>query len=264
MQLTLRSDYFEALAWQYAMGVDLCVEETPQILQAPARVAPPPIPAPSPTRPEAAPALNDAVTAARTLADAAETLADLEAAIRGFDGCSLKKTATHTVFAQGVAKSGVMLIGEAPEAEEDRSGIPFSGASGQLLDRMLGFIGLNRSENFYVTNTLFWRPPGNRSPTAEELAICLPFVEKHIALVRPQILVLMGGTATKALLEDARGITRLRGQVFAYRNRYLTAEIPVHVLYHPSYLLRQPMAKKQCWADLLALRHALYTQEASD
>jgi DNA polymerase len=197
------------------------------------------------------------VAEARALADAATDLASLEAAVRGFDGCALKKTATNMVFAAGVAASRLMFIGEAPGADEDRSGVPFCGPSGQLLDRMLSFIGLNRAKNFYITNTLFWRPPGNRQPTKEELAICKPFVEKHISLINPKLLVLVGGTATASLLNDTRGITRLRGQVFAYKNDYMASEVPVHVLYHPSYLLRQPLAKKQAWADVLALKVAL-------
>ena len=135
--------------------------------------------------------------------------------------------------------------------------MPFCGASGQLLDTMLAFIGLYRTKNFYITNTLFWRPPGNRQPTPQELELCRPFVEKHIALVNPKLLVLVGGTATASLLQNTQGITRLRGKVFTYRNAYMTHEVPVHVLYHPSYLLRQPLAKKQCWADLLALEEAL-------
>jgi DNA polymerase len=150
-----------------------------------------------------------------------------------------------------------MFVGEAPGADEDRQGVPFCGVSGQLLDKMLSFIGLARSENFYITNTLFWRPPGNRQPTPEEIEMCRPFVEKHIALVNPKLLVLVGGTATKAVLNETRGITRLRGQAFTYRNGYLDREIPVRVIYHPSYLLRTPTAKKQTWADLLDIRDFL-------
>ena len=198
-----------------------------------------------------------AIEEARSLADAASTLAELETSIRSFNSCGLKKTATNTVIAQGVPESGLMFIGEAPGADEDREGFPFAGANGQLLDKMLGFIGLKRSENFYITNTLFWRPPGNRKPTTEELDICRPLVEKHIALVNPKRLVLVGGTATQALLNDTRGITRLRGQLFSYQNTYMAAPVPVHVIYHPSYLLRQPAAKKQTWADLLSLESAI-------
>ena len=277
----------DSLRWYAQMGVDMCVEDEPQVVTShPSPVASngtmrpvapsplagegwdggalnqnaslsSPLTQPSPARGEGLTSIASAVADARALADGATDLAALEAAVRGFSGCALKKTATNTVFAQGVAESRVMFIGEAPGAEEDRSGVPFCGPSGQLLDTMLGFVGLKRSENFYITNTLFWRPPGNRQPTKEELAICKPFVEKHIALVNPKLLVLVGGTATAAVLGDARGITRLRGHVFRYTNNYMTNDVPVHVLYHPSYLLRQPLAKKQAWADMLKLKAAL-------
>ncbi len=253
---------FDALSWQLAMGADLCVETDPQTLRAEIKPA---ISAPElrtfakslPAGAASLPSIATAVAEARALANAATTLAELEEAVRSFTGCALKKTATTTVFAAGLPASKLMFIGEAPGAEEDRKGEPFVGASGQLLDLMLSYIGLNRAKNFYITNTLFWRPPGNRQPTAEELAICKPFVEKHIALVNPHTLVLVGGTSTQSILGDNRGITRLRGQVFRYHNSYMTAEVPAHVIYHPSYLLRQPLAKKQCWADLLALKSAI-------
>lgn len=261
-------DALAMLQWQVDLGADACVEALPQRVEAailPPENRPrasgtptPDIPAPVAAAPRlSSPSLAAAIEEARALADGASTLAELEAAVRGFTGCALKKTATNTVFAQGNAASRLMFIGEAPGADEDRQGLPFVGASGQLLDLMLGFIGLKREENFYITNTLFWRPPGNRPPTPEELDICRPFVEKHIALVNPKIMVLVGGTATKAVLGDTRGITRLRGQVFTYTNAYMDHEVPVHVMYHPSYLLRQPTAKKQAWADLLALKNAL-------
>jgi uracil-DNA glycosylase family 4 len=199
-----------------------------------------------------------AVAEAARLADAANTLDALRAAIMAFEGCPLKKTATNTVFADGNPATGLMLIGEAPGAEEDKQGIPFCGPSGKLLDKMLAAIGRDRETGFYITNTLFWRPPGNRQPTPEELEICRPFVEKHIALVKPRCLLLVGGTATKAILGESRGITRLRGQVFSYNNPLLDAPIPTHVIYHPSFLLRQPVGKRQTWSDLLALKQALH------
>lgn len=262
------ADPLAMLEWQAEMGADACVEATPQVIH-PEEKSATLVQAAKPARSAMASAtpsgvaplnnsmLGAAIAEARQLADAATTIAELEAAVRGFNGCSLKKTATHTVFAQGVPESRVMFIGEAPGADEDRQGFPFVGASGQLLDLMLSYIGLERSKNFYITNTLFWRPPGNRQPTPDELEICRPFVEKHIALVNPKVLILVGGTATKSILNDNRGITRLRGQVFAYKNAYMSGDVPVHVIYHPSYLLRQPTAKKQCWADLLALKQAL-------
>jgi uracil-DNA glycosylase family 4 len=202
----------------------------------------------------AAASANAAIAQARQLADAATTLAELEEAVRAFDGCALKKTARNTVFADGTPGSAFMLVGEAPGADEDAQGIPFCGVSGQLLDTMLSHIGLTRTKNFYITNTLFWRPPGNRTPSTEELEICLPFVEKHIALIQPKVLILVGGTAAKALLGETRGITRLRGQHFSYNNQYLKDNIHTQVIFHPSYLLRQPLQKKTAWHDLLNLR----------
>ena len=275
-------DVIDTLRWYAEVGVDLCIEENPQKIEALAPVTfastlaspKPRIPSASsissaqadisspiaPSAPMApAPSVAAAIAEARALADEANSLEDLATAIRAFNGCPLKKTATNTVIAQGVPQSRVMFIGEAPGAEEDRQGVPFCGPSGQLLDLMLSYIGLLRDTNFYITNTLFWRPPGNRQPTTEELEICKPFVEKHIALVNPKVLILVGGTATKAVLNESRGITRLRGQIFSYTNQYMQAPVPVHVIYHPSYLLRQPIAKKQCWADLLALKAALAT-----
>lgn len=266
-------DPLVALAWQAEMGADECIDAAPGMpWAAPAipAAAHAPLPglavdaAAAPPRPAVMesskiPSVSAmaAMEEARILANQSSTLEALYEAIRSFNGCALKKTATTTVIADGVAASRLMFIGEAPGADEDRQGIPFCGVSGQLLDKMLAAIGLSRTTNCYITNTLFWRPPGNRKPTPEELEICLPLVEKHIALIDPTLLVLVGGTATQALLNDTRGITRLRGQVFPYTNRYMTREVPVHILYHPSYLLRQPAAKKQTWADLLALKAAL-------
>lgn len=257
-------DPLAMLQWQVDLGADACVEDMPQRIEAqtasraPARMAERPAPVAHAAAPKlSAPSLTAAIESARELADAATTLQELEAGVRGFTGCALKKTATNTVFAQGNPASRLMFIGEAPGADEDRQGFPFVGASGQLLDLMLSYIGLQRESDFYITNTLFWRPPGNRPPTTDEIEICRPFVEKHIALVDPKIMVLVGGTATKAVLNDTRGITRLRGQKFSYKNDYMTRDVPVHVIYHPSYLLRQPTAKKQAWADLLALKAAL-------
>lgn len=265
----------DSLLWYAQMGVDLCVEDTPQAIKKEKLLVSEPEAVRNPVKdssslpaksshqiqPQPMPAsIADSIAAARSLADMADSLAALEDAVRSFDGCALRKTATSTVFAQGVAASRLMFIGEAPGTDEDRSGAPFCGASGQLLDKMLSYIDLKRNENFYISNCLFWRPPGNRQPTAQELEICRPLVEKHIALVNPKILVLIGGTAASALLRDVRGITRLRGQVFHYKNDYMPTAIPAHVIYHPSYLLQQPLAKKQCWADLLALKHALINQ----
>ncbi len=197
-----------------------------------------------------------APAAAAALAAGAETLGALRAAIATFDGSALRDTATSLVFADGNPASGVMLVGEAPGADEDREGLPFVGVSGQLLDRMLASAGLRRAEDVYVTNILPWRPPGNRTPTDAEIALFLPFVLRHIALARPRVLLLLGGTAAKALLRGRDGIMRMRG-----RWHELTLEglgpLPVLPTLHPAYLLRSPAAKREAWADLVMLRRRL-------
>lgn len=243
------------LEWYVAAGVTEAIEADPQnrfMVAVPARAAAPP-PAPHGTvSPALAAAPAAAIAKARELADAAATVAELREAVMRFDGCSLKKTAGKTVFADGNPDVGVMLIGEAPGAEEDRQGIPFCGASGKLLDKMFACIGLPR-EKLYISNSVFWRPPGNRTPTPEEIAICRPFVEKHIALIRPRVLVLVGASAAKALLQTDMGITKLRGKTYPYANPYLSTPVTAFVTFHPSFLLRQSAQKRLSWHDLLAI-----------
>jgi uracil-DNA glycosylase len=185
----------------------------------------------------------------------ASSLAELEAAVRAFEGCALKRTATNTVFADGVAAAPLMIIGEAPGSDEDRIGRPFVGRSGQLLDRMLATIGFSRRSNVYITNILFWRPPGNRKPTGDEITSCLPFVWQHVALARPRIVLLSGGTAVAAMLERHEGIMRLRGRWFDLKVPGFDAPIPALATYHPSFLLRTPARKSEAWRDLLALEN---------
>jgi DNA polymerase len=197
-----------------------------------------------------------AVVSAREAAKAAPDLAALQQALRDFDGCALKKTATNLVFADGNPSASVMLIGEAPGADEDRQGKPFVGVSGQLLDRMMGAIGLDRS-TFYITNVCFWRPPGNRKPTEAELAALMPFVVRHIELVKPKVLVLVGGSSAQGLLGTNDGITRLRGRWFEFQTPGLAAPIPALPLFHPAYLLRQPGLKREAWRDLVKLKARL-------
>jgi len=187
---------------------------------------------------------------AEQLAASCATLPDLNKAIKGFDGCSLKKTAANTVFSDGNPDSQIMVIGEAPGVDEDRQGKPFAGDSGQLLDRMLKAIDLDRSTDFYVTNILPWRPPGNRKPTTEEITICMPFLTRHIELFNPKLIILLGGVAANSLLKSALGITRLRGKWIDYD--LSGKSIPVRPLFHPDYLLKQPKAKGDTWRDLLA------------
>lgn len=194
---------------------------------------------------------------ARALASSANSISELRAALERFEGCELKATATNLVFADGNPDARVMIVGEAPGAEEDRQGLPFVGASGRLLDVMLGYIGLNRAESVYISNVLFWRPPGNRPPTQTEVAACLPFVERHIALKAPDYLILCGGSSAKALLGRSDGVLKLRGQWFGYQNPEMAKPVPALVALHPAYLLRQPRQKRLAWRDLLSLKSAM-------
>ncbi|NOT39631.1 MAG: uracil-DNA glycosylase [Alphaproteobacteria bacterium] len=180
------------------------------------------------------------------------TLGELRSAVEAFDGCALKVTAKTTVFADGHPDASVMLIGEAPGRDEDLQGLPFVGRSGQLLDRMLNSIGLDRASSAYITNVIFWRPPGNRPPTPEEAAICAPFLLRHIELKQPKVLLLLGGTPVKHVLNVEEGITKIRGRW----GRIVVSgvEIPALPTFHPAYLLRQPGAKRQAWQDLLSLK----------
>lgn len=192
----------------------------------------------------------DPVAEARAAAAGAATLEDLRAALGAFEHCELKRGARNLVFADGTAGARVMIVGEAPGREEDIEGRPFVGRAGQLLDRMLAAIGLSRAENAYITNVLPWRPPQNRDPRPEEIAMMKPFLERHIALAAPDVLVLMGNIACHALL-GRKGITRLRGQWQAVMDK------PAMPMLHPAYLLRNPGAKREAWADLLDLSERL-------
>lgn len=196
---------------------------------------------------------------ARPMADQATSLEDLRQAIGRFEGCALKKTATNLVFSDGNSQAPVMLLGEAPGADEDRLGKPFVGLSGQLLDRMFAAIGWTRAQHLYISNMMYWRPPGNREPSPQEVAACLPFVEKHIALIQPKLLITVGGVATKNLLQKTEGIMKMRGRWHAYSNVYLDQPIPVMAIYHPAYLLRSPGQKRYAWHDLLTLKQ--YAQQ---
>ncbi len=232
---------------------------------APRGEAPPSAATPQPRRPEApaAPPVAiplespAAIEDARIAANAANTLDELQAAIAAFEGCALKRTAKNTVFSDGNPATRVMVIGEAPGADEDRLGKPFVGVSGQLLDRMLASIGLDRQTGFYITNILPWRPPGNRTPTSGEIATCLPFIERHIALVDPKMIILAGGVAAKTIFQTSEGIMKLRGRWFDYHPAMLKAAVPTMAIFHPAYLLRSPAQKREAWRDLLAIRQKL-------
>jgi DNA polymerase len=265
-------------------GADEAIETTPQsrlgataepavVAPVAPAVAPAPIPAerpaaspparaPAPRAQPASPRLDmrklgpldqSAIENARDAARNAASLEELRAALARFDGISLRKTATNLVFADGNPAAEVMLVGEAPGADEDRQGKPFVGVSGRLLDRMMAAIGLDRT-TFYITNVCFWRPPGNRKPTEAELAAQQPFVLRHIELVKPRMLVLVGGSSAQMLLGTNEGITRLRGRWFDYRSDGLEQPIPALPVFHPAYLLRQPELKREAWRDLLKLK----------
>lgn len=179
-------------------------------------------------------------------------LADLLAEVEAFQGCPLRKYATRTVFADGNPEGGIVLIGEAPGAQEDAIGKPFVGRSGQLLDKMLLSIGLDRTK-VYITNTIFWRPPDNRTPTPAETATCRPFLMRHLALAKPKIIVLVGGTAAKTVLQSTDSMARLRKRWMAFDVPGLGA-VDMMATFHPAYLLRNPPAKKDAWEDLQMLR----------
>ncbi|WP_265043798.1 uracil-DNA glycosylase [Wolbachia endosymbiont (group A) of Scambus nigricans] len=199
---------------------------------------------------------SDWIIEARKLASKCNSVDELRSAVESFEGCEIKKTATNTVFSDGNPNAKVMLVGEAPGANEDLQGIPFCGASGMLLDKMLNAINLDRTK-VYISNTVFWRPPGNRKPTDLELDMCRPFVEKHVELVSPQILILVGGIACYSLLDSTKTISNLRGRFHTYTNQYLSNSITTAAIFHPAYLLRQPAQKRLAWEDLKKIREYL-------
>lgn len=218
------------------------------------RVPPGPLPpAPVRQRPDVAAALAEARMRAAEAAD----LDALATAISGFEGCPLRfeGAARQSVFYRGVADAPVMIVGEGPGAEEDLQGQPFVGRAGKLLDRMLAAAGL--ADRIFITNTVFWRPPGNRTPTPTEQMVCSPFVERAVALVRPKLLLLVGGASAKSMLKTEEGILSLRGRWFEWRSADGDIEIPALPTLHPAFLLRQPAAKKRAWTDLLTLTERL-------
>ena len=258
------------IALQIAWGADEVLLDAPQDRRQPAKAAEvieipaemrgtPTLPA-RPSAPAIARGLAGPLDSTR-IAAACDTLDALKAALSAFSGCALRDTATQLVFADGAEQTNLMLIGEAPGAEEDRVGRPFVGPAGQLLDRMLASIGLDRTR-LRIVNVVPWRPPGNRAPTDSEIAVCLPFLHRHIALIQPEYLVLLGATAAKAMLpapERNNGIRRLRGRWQSLEIPGLATAIPAMPTYHPAYLLRTPGAKRESWLDLIALAERLKT-----
>lgn len=249
------NDTLSTLNWLLEAGADEAVAEEP-VNRLVAKAAVQPLQAPAPRQaPARAPAPiieDDAVGGAMAAAAAATSLAELQAALEAFDGCALKRTATNTVFADGVASGRILLIGEAPGRDEDRVGKPFVGKAGQLLDKMLASIGLDRKTNAYITNVINWRPPDNRDPTPEEAAACLPFLRRHIELADPQIIILLGAVAARHVVGGTDGIMKLRGRWLEYRVG--ERMVPLMPTLHPAYLLRQPAHKKLAWRDLQAVR----------
>lgn len=267
----------ELLKWYVESGIDEALGVAPLD-----RLAPKPASLPTAVRTESGPkqsiAERNAATdrggsaelvsreetarSAREAATTASSLSELKDALASFEGCALKKTAKNLVFADGNPAGPLMIIGEAPGGEEDRLGVPFVGPAGKLLDLMLASIGFGR-DRAYVTNILPWRPPGNRSPTDAEIAACLPFVKRHIELVAPKILILVGGTAAKMLLSKTQGIMRLRGHWYTYESgesgnsSQTSSHIDARAILHPAYLLRSPAQKRETWLDLLEIKHKL-------
>jgi DNA polymerase len=257
-------DALAALRLQMEWGADEALGEAPvDRLASRAGVAPEPAPPVHVLRaPPVALAQTPPATRAQLLAASCTTRDELRAALAAFDGCPLSATATNLVFADGNPDAGLMLVGEGPGAEEDRAGVPFVGQSGQLLDRMLASIGLDRT-GYLITNLIPWRPPGNRNPTDAETLICLPFLLRHIAIVRPRRLVLLGALATAAVTGSKAGIRKSRGKWVNVPIPGLDSPVATLPMLHPAYLLRTPGAKREAWADLVLLRRTLDEDTAS-
>lgn len=259
------------LAWHIAMGADEAIDvdpidrfttevpvatrplarpaspSKPQTQSGPRRVAAKPVQAVVGAGPEAA----------TKVAAEAKSLDDLKSAMEAFDGGLLKRSAKNTVFADGNPAAPLMIIGEAPGADEDREGKPFVGVSGQLLDKILKAAGFNRQDNAYITNMVPWRPLGNATPDGATIAMCMPFVKRHIELVKPKVILMVGGVSAKALLNTEEGITRLRGK---WKDLDISGQkIAALPVYHPAYLLRQPHLKGHAWRDILSAKRKLET-----
>ncbi len=194
---------------------------------------------------------DDAVNTARALAAAASSVAELRAAVDKFEGCALRATARNTVFSDGVESAPILILGDAPRKDEDEQGKPFVGPSGQMLDRMLASIGLDRKANILISNTIFWRPPGDRDPTQGEALSCLPFVERLIELNQPKLLIVMGKAAANSVLQREDTVMKLRGRKLTCNRGGLKAPVNAMVMLHPAYLLGRPQQKRLAWSDLL-------------
>lgn len=244
------------LAFWHDAGVDACYDDAPVDRT---YVPPPGIKAvqKATASVSAAPDIAANIAQAREMTAGCDTLDAIAAAIASFDGCALKGMgARQSVFARGNPTAPVLIVGEGPGAEEDAQGQPFVGKAGQLLDRMIAAAGL--TDQVFITNTVYWRPPGNRTPSADEQAVCAPFLERTFALLKPRAVLLLGGAAAKSVLRTPDGIMKLRGQWSEWRLSEGDVSAPVMPTLHPAFLLRQPQAKKQVWADLLAFTDRLH------
>lgn len=252
-----KEESLSALVWLVEAGADEAMGEAPvDRFSAPkaARAAIPARPREAPATTLPAGSESDSIGAAIELARNARSLDELKTALEGFDGCALKRGATRTVFADGNPQSRIMFIGEAPGRDEDRQGLPFVGRAGKLLDKMLAAIGLDRS-SAYITNVINWRPPDNRDPSPEEAAMCLPFLRRHIELVNPEIIVLLGAVAVRHVMGRSDGIMKTRGTWLDYN--VLGRMVPAMPTLHPAYLLRQPAHKRLAWRDLQAVERKI-------
>jgi len=246
-------DFYAAralLQWQVELGADEAIGDAPVNRYETPAAAPKAVAAPARAVHAQVGEGSDAVAAARQAADAAPDLDGLRVALAGYEHCELKRGARNLVFADGVPGARVMIIGEAPGREEDRAGRPFVGRAGQMLDRMLAAIGLSRERDVYITNVMPWRPPQNADPKPDEIDMMRPFVERHVALAAPDVVIVMGNISCQTVL-GVRGITKLRGE---WREAWGK---PVMPMTHPAYLLRTPAAKRAAWADLLAVQERL-------
>ena len=252
----------ELLQWYADIGIDEAIGDTPvdrtviNKAEIPEKAVVLPLPMPATAQaPAAAPApitgTIEALKDAAALSTGAKTIDELKTALDNFKGLSLKRTATQMVFSDGIPTSRVMIIGDAPGADEDRAGRPFVGANGQLLDKMLDAIGLNRETNVYLTTIINWRTPGNRAPSQAEIELSLPFIRRHIELINPAMIIFIGGAAVKILLETKEPISRLRGKWLTYKS------IPATTIFHPEFLIQSPSQKKIAWEDLQMIRAKL-------
>lgn len=259
--LTTREEILATLAWQAAAGADEAVEDVAFDWSAPqTTLKSASLLSTAPAKPAApAPISKPAVSA--DLSNI-KTLDELKAALAAIEGLSIKDTAMNLVFGEGPLNPPIMFVGEAPGEEEDRSGRPFVGRAGQLLDKMIKAMGLTR-EQVYITNVLRWRPPGNRTPKSDEVAVCLPYLLRHIELVNPKLLVCLGGPAAKAILGRDDSVTRLRNQWFEHHSPHLQSLIPTRATYHPAYLLRTPLQKRESWRDCLWITKKLGRVESA-